>query len=181
MRFPEMPVVVWADMMKCGRPTNNETDEYATLLSHVLHKRPKNAVGVIIAPFLVSANQQGYRGQLRTPPVMLYHLDPSGEFCCFWIVVMQSCIAFRNHINMSGSYGVLILWGSTCSGPPWVSLDSWQGLGGQDGCEVFAKWINFYSLCSTPGKTTSPHPVRWLDCYVTSLDLSQLVNCFLCI
>ncbi|CAL1147634.1 unnamed protein product [Cladocopium goreaui] len=62
----KMPVVAWADMMKCGRPTNNETDEYATLLSHVLHKRPKNAVGVIIAPFLVSANQQGYRGQLRT-------------------------------------------------------------------------------------------------------------------
>lgn len=60
-----MPVIVWADLMKCGRTSTNEMDEFATLLSHILHKRPKNAVAIIIAPFLVS-EKRDYRSQLRT-------------------------------------------------------------------------------------------------------------------
>ena len=65
-RFPEMPVIVWCDLMKCGRMTSGEMDEFATLWHHVLHKRSKSAVAIIVAPYLVSEKHAGYRGQLRT-------------------------------------------------------------------------------------------------------------------
>ena len=52
--------------MKCGRMTATEMDEFSTLLSHVLHTRYKASIAVVIAPYLVSEKQQGYRGQLRT-------------------------------------------------------------------------------------------------------------------
>ena len=42
----------------------SEIDEIATMIGHVLHKRPKG-VAIVIAPFLVSEKQAGYRGQLR--------------------------------------------------------------------------------------------------------------------
>lgn len=41
-------------------------DEYSSLLSHILHARYKACVALVIAPYLVSEKQEGYRGQLRT-------------------------------------------------------------------------------------------------------------------
>ena len=64
-RYPDMPMVVWCDLMKCGRMTATEIDEFATLLSTTLHSRYKSSAAVVIAPYLVSEKQQGYRGQLR--------------------------------------------------------------------------------------------------------------------
>lgn len=65
-RYPELPVVVWCDFMKCGRMTATEMDEYSSLLAHILHARYKACVALVIAPYLVSEKQEGYRGQLRT-------------------------------------------------------------------------------------------------------------------
>ena len=64
-RYPDMPMVVWCDLMKCGRMTATEIDEFATLLSTTLHSRYKSSAAVVIAPYLVSEKRQGYRGQLR--------------------------------------------------------------------------------------------------------------------
>lgn len=52
--------------MKCGRMTATEMDEYSSLLAHILHARYKACVALVIAPYLVSEKQEGYRGQLRT-------------------------------------------------------------------------------------------------------------------
>ena len=52
--------------MKVGRPTGNEMNDYCELAHEVLTKKQKGAVAVVIAPFLVSEKQSGYRGQLRT-------------------------------------------------------------------------------------------------------------------
>ena len=65
-RYPELPVVAWCDFMKCGRMTATEMDEYSSLLAHILHARYKACVALVIAPYLVSEKQEGYRGQLRT-------------------------------------------------------------------------------------------------------------------
>lgn len=79
-RFPDMPVIVWCDLMKCGRLSSGEVDEYATLLSHILHSRYKSCVGIVIAPFLVSEKHGGYRGQIRWGGV---------EQDCAWWVLKQ--------------------------------------------------------------------------------------------
>eukprot|EP00435_Cladocopium_sp_Y103_P058278 s510_g20.t1 len=62
-RYPDMPMIVWCDLMKCGRMTVTEIDEFATLLAQTLHTRYKSSAAVVIAPYLVSEKQQGYRGQ----------------------------------------------------------------------------------------------------------------------
>ena len=64
-RYPDMPTIVWCDMMKCGRMTANEIDEFGNLLSSALHARYKSSAAIVIAPYLVSERQSGYRGQLR--------------------------------------------------------------------------------------------------------------------
>ena len=64
-RFPDLPVVVWCDLMKCGRMTTTEMDEFSTLLNHILHARYTNSIAIVVAPYLVSEKHQGYRGQLR--------------------------------------------------------------------------------------------------------------------
>lgn len=46
--------------------TLNEMDEVSSMLSSVLHSKFKASAAVVIAPYLVSEKQQGYRGQLRT-------------------------------------------------------------------------------------------------------------------
>ena len=60
-----MAVIVWCDLMKCGRLTSGEIDEFATLMASVLHSRYISSAAIVIAPYLVSEKQQGYRGQLR--------------------------------------------------------------------------------------------------------------------
>lgn len=64
-RFPEHPVIVWCDLMKRGRMTGSDVDEMSDVLSTILKKRPGKAVGLVIAPFLVSERVQGYRAELR--------------------------------------------------------------------------------------------------------------------
>ena len=110
MRFPELPTIVWCDMMKCGRTSMYEIDEFATLISHVLHKRPKG-VAIVIAPFLVSEKQAGYRGQLRIHDP--FHMERNT----------------KKHIALNLTYsGNIIL----CLHPTLVLLV--QELGRQDGC-----------------------------------------------
>ncbi|CAK8990644.1 unnamed protein product [Durusdinium trenchii] len=62
-RFPDLPCIIWCDLMKCGRMTATEMDEFTTVINHVLHTRYKASAAVVIAPFLVSEKHQGYRGQ----------------------------------------------------------------------------------------------------------------------
>ena len=51
--------------MKCGRPTQNEMNEFCELVHSVLSRKQQLGVCIMLAPFLVSEKQSGYRGQLR--------------------------------------------------------------------------------------------------------------------
>lgn len=69
-----MPMIVWCDLMKCGRMSATELDEYATLLGTTLRSRYRSSAAVVVAPFLVSERHQGYRGQLRMVRAWLHGL-----------------------------------------------------------------------------------------------------------
>lgn len=52
--------------MKCGRMASSEIDDFSGIISSILHSRYKASIAMVIAPYLVSEKQPGYRGQLRT-------------------------------------------------------------------------------------------------------------------
>ena len=64
-RYHDVPCIVYCDLMKCGRPTQNEMNEFCELIHAVLSKKQETGVCIMLAPFLVSEKQSGYRGQLR--------------------------------------------------------------------------------------------------------------------
>ena len=64
-RFPQYPCVVWCDLMKCGRLTQQEVNDYCDLMHSIFKKSPMS-VAVLVAPYLVSEKVAGYRGELRT-------------------------------------------------------------------------------------------------------------------
>ncbi|CAL1172840.1 unnamed protein product [Cladocopium goreaui] len=63
-RFPQYPCVVWCDLMKCGRLTQQEVNDYCDLMHSIFKKSPMS-VAVLVAPYLVSEKVAGYRGELR--------------------------------------------------------------------------------------------------------------------
>ncbi|CAK9003468.1 unnamed protein product [Durusdinium trenchii] len=65
-RFPDTPTIIYADLMKCGRCSNQELNEFSELLSAGLAKRPHASVAIVVAPWLCSEKVcNGYRGELR--------------------------------------------------------------------------------------------------------------------
>ena len=78
-----MPVVVWCDLMKCGRMTSSEIDDFSGILGSILHSRYKASIAMVIAPFLVSEKQPGYRGQSRTDELG----SMQGLFCIYCLNV----------------------------------------------------------------------------------------------
>ena len=65
VRFAPAPVIVWVDLMKCGRMTGQEVNDFAEVLHAVFKKNPRS-VAIVIAPFLVSEKVAGYRAELRS-------------------------------------------------------------------------------------------------------------------
>ena len=153
MRYPELPTIVWCDMMKCGRTTMSEIDEMVTLMAHVLHKRPKG-VGILIAPFLVSEKQAGYRGQLRWLPRAVEdswpipnakkHKETHSMNICMLICILISMFLYKKIYTYYILFWIYktLKWhikthffsgNTTCLHPALFLLV--QELGGQDGCE----------------------------------------------
>ena len=52
-------------LMKCGRLTQQEVNDYCDLMHSIFKKSPMS-VAVLVAPYLVSEKVAGYRGELRT-------------------------------------------------------------------------------------------------------------------
>lgn len=63
---PPVGVVVIADLTKFGRMGNKDLNFVVGGLSHVLSKLPTRAIGLVLAPFLVSEKVGGgQRGEIR--------------------------------------------------------------------------------------------------------------------
>ena len=151
MRYPELPTIVWCDMMKCGRTTMSEIDEMVTLMAHVLHKRPKG-VGILIAPFLVSEKQAGYRGQLRWLPRAVEdswpipnakkHKETHSMNICMLICILISMFLYKKYILIISYSEYIKHWNDILKLTffleilhVFTQLYFVQELGGQDGCE----------------------------------------------
>ncbi|CAE7499646.1 unnamed protein product [Symbiodinium sp. CCMP2592] len=59
-------VIVWADLTKFGRVSNDTVNDLAELMRGVLQHSPQRSVGIIIVPVLASAKvANGIRGEIR--------------------------------------------------------------------------------------------------------------------
>lgn len=59
------PVIVWADLTKCGRVTAKDLNFVTAVVKKGLEKLPSKSIGLLIAPVLVSERSQGERGEWR--------------------------------------------------------------------------------------------------------------------
>ncbi|CAK9074968.1 Uncharacterized protein SCF082_LOCUS36423 [Durusdinium trenchii] len=64
-RFHQCPVVVWCDLMKCGRLTGTEVHDFCEVLATIIKRNPGKTAAIVVAPFLISEKVAGYRGELR--------------------------------------------------------------------------------------------------------------------
>ena len=66
VRNPSGPIIVWCDLMKAGRLTGNDVNDYVELIGGVLNKGGPRATAIVVAPFLTSEKvTSGHRGELR--------------------------------------------------------------------------------------------------------------------
>ena len=65
VRYAPSPAIVWVDLMKCGRMTGQEVNDFAEVLSAIFKKSPRS-VALVIAPYLISEKLAGYRAELRS-------------------------------------------------------------------------------------------------------------------
>lgn len=83
-RFHQCPVVVWCDLMKCGRLTGTEVHDFCEVLATIIKRNPGKTAAIVVAPFLISEKVAGYRGELRTDCKIL--LIPMGQIITFGAV-----------------------------------------------------------------------------------------------
>ena len=70
---PAQGLLVWADLTKFGRMDNKQLNFATAVLDKVLSKNPTTAVGIILAPHLVSEKVTGgLRGEIRFLALRLY-------------------------------------------------------------------------------------------------------------
>lgn len=58
-------MIIWCDLMKCGRMTGGDVNDFAETMAAIFKKNPQNTVALVIAPYLVSEKVGDYRGELR--------------------------------------------------------------------------------------------------------------------
>ena len=170
-RHPDTSVVVWCDLMKCGRMAISEIDEFSNLLSHILHARYKSSAAIVIAPYLVSEKHQGYRGQIRTAVGESLQTQ-------WWFRSYSFCnLRYSEPKNTIGSF-------------PHELWHFGQGFGGQDGHEKPIQSIDLAAVRPAQSEEACATPVWCLGCLATwyynhdmicSTGCSTQIECFVVI